>query len=70
MATVMGERLYTLAEVASRFQVHEQTVRRWVREGQIKAYRAGHQLRFNEGDLAAFISPNVVAESEADHAVA
>lgn len=36
--------LLTLKEVASRFSVSERTVKRWIADGRIKAYRTGPRL--------------------------
>lgn len=42
------ERLVTVADVAKRFGVHAETVRRWVREDMIPYYRpSSHTLRFD-----------------------
>lgn len=36
-----GERTYTVSEVAERLQLHQQTVREWLRTGKIKGVRLG-----------------------------
>ena len=48
----------TVAQVAERLQVHEETVRRWIRERQLPVLdlgkRAGYRMR--PADLDAFIA--------------
>lgn len=48
----------TVAQVAELFQVHEETVRRWIRDGQLPVLdlgkKAGYRLR--PADLDAFIA--------------
>lgn len=36
-----NERLYTVEEVANVFSVHPETVRNWIRSGQLKALKLG-----------------------------
>lgn len=47
-----NEALLTVEDVADRLGVHEQTVRRWLREGQIRGTmltrRAGYRIRESE----------------------
>jgi len=38
---VEGERMYTVAEVAERLRLHQQTVRDWLRSGKLKGIRLG-----------------------------
>ena len=51
-------RWVTVAQVAERFQVSQETVRRWIRSGQLPVLelggvKAGYRIR--EDDLATFI---------------
>ena len=41
----------TTMQVAERFLVSEQSVRRWARSGRIPAYRTGSQFRFDLADV-------------------
>lgn len=50
----MGEFL-TPVEVAARLRVTDDTVRNWIRRGQLKATRAGKQYRVTEEDLREFL---------------
>lgn len=36
-----GERMYTVAEVADRLRLHQQTIREWLRLGKLKGVRLG-----------------------------
>ena len=55
---VAGERWLTVAEIVAQIQVHEQTVRRCLREGKLRdrnfGVRTGYRVR--ERDLEAFLS--------------
>ena len=54
----MDERLLTTKEVAERLKVHLQTVREWVRKGDLPAIkfgpRTGHRIR--ESDFERFLT--------------
>lgn len=49
--------MLTVSQVARRLQVHEITVRRYIKAGRLKAVRVGRGLRVREEDLKAFIAP-------------
>src|SRR4051794_2991415 len=57
-ASVIDERWLTVEEVAKIARVHEQTVRRWLRSGQLPGHlinrRAGYRVRYS--DLERFLS--------------
>ncbi len=36
-----GEQMYTVAEVAERLRLHQQTIREWLRDERIKGVRLG-----------------------------
>jgi excisionase family DNA binding protein len=46
--------LYSIKEVAAFLKVTERTVRRWIHEGLITAYRFGRQWRITHSDFQAF----------------
>ncbi len=53
-----GERLLSVGDVADRLKVTEDTVRRWLREGRLQAYRLGggrSGWRISEADLRRFL---------------
>jgi excisionase family DNA binding protein len=50
--------LLTIAEVAERLRLHEMTVRRHIREGRLRAVRAGRRIRVREEDVDDFIQPD------------
>ena len=54
---MVDERWYTVAEIVELLKVHEQTVRRWLREGELRGYNLGGKsgYRVRESDLAAFL---------------
>ena len=57
-ATMVGmpddDQLLTVAQVAERLQLHPETIRRWIREGRMKAItlgtRSGFRIRQSELD--------------------
>lgn len=54
---IAHDNLLTVAQVARRLQVHEITVRRYIRAGTLKAVRVGRNLRVREEDLERFLQP-------------
>ena len=57
------EEYWTVAEVAARLKVDPETVRRWIRSGELKAVPLGHRTgyRITESDLDAFIQSRKLA---------
>ena len=51
------ERWLTVEEIVDMLKVHEQTVRRWLREGELRGVLLGRKAgyRVRESDLAAFL---------------
>lgn len=49
-----GKRLFSTKEAAELLLLHPETVRRFVREGQIKAVKLGRKLHFERGELEAY----------------
>jgi excisionase family DNA binding protein len=50
------EPLLTVEQVAGRLCVDDETVRRWLREGQLQGYRLGSRWwRVSEADLSRFL---------------
>ena len=47
--------LYTVDEVAERLHVHPQTVRVWIRRGELGHVRVGRKVRVADDQLATFI---------------
>ena len=54
---VDDEEMYTVDEVAQRLRVNADTARRWIREGQLPAYRLGDRAgyRVKRSDLEEFL---------------
>lgn len=54
---MVEDRWYTVSEVAEALRVHEQTVRRWLRNGELAGYnfsgKTGYRIR--RGDLEDFL---------------
>jgi len=51
------ERWLTVEEIVDLLKVHEQTVRRWLRDGQLRGVLLGRKAgyRIRESDLEAFL---------------
>ncbi len=47
--------LLTVQEAANYASVSKQTVRRWIRAGDLRVLRAGRQIRIDESDLLAYL---------------
>lgn len=43
----------SISDCAKRGEVHENTVRRWIADGTLPAYKLGRQVRIHEADFAA-----------------
>ncbi len=48
------QKYYTLEEIAQILKVHRETVRRYIRKGDLKAARIGKEYRVREDDLNTF----------------
>lgn len=48
------EEFYTVNQAAIILKVHPLTVRRYIKEGKVKAYRVGGNIRISVNDLRAF----------------
>ena len=51
----MSSQYMSINAVAAKLAVHTSTVRRWVRDGKLKAVKAGTLHRIRDEDLAAFL---------------
>jgi excisionase family DNA binding protein len=66
---VVNETWYTPQEIADRLKVSPLTVRRWIREGRLRAVSLGGKktgYRIRESDLNAFIGRAEHAEGDRD----
>ncbi|MNK66967.1 Helix-turn-helix domain protein [compost metagenome] len=52
----MREDLLTLKDVMSRLKLSRATIYRLIEQGELKPFKIGQSLRFEEQDLAAFIA--------------
>ena len=46
----------TVKEVAEELKVTEQSVRRWIKDGSLGAYKVGHDWRIAWSDLREFLA--------------
>ena len=52
---VEGERFYTIPEVARTLRVSDQSVRRWIKAGKLRATKPGKEYRIGHTNLEAFL---------------
>lgn len=46
---------FTVDEVAERLKVSHMTVYRWIKAGELDAYKIGGKFRITEGDIGRFL---------------
>ena len=51
----VDERYLTLSEIAERLKVSRRTVYRWVKDGDLNAYKFANEYRITESDLKDFL---------------
>ncbi len=54
MSYKMSRQLYTADDVAERLNLHVKTIRRYIRDGRLKAKRIGKEYRITRADLDEF----------------
>jgi excisionase family DNA binding protein len=52
----MPTELLTVKQAAAFSKVSDQSIRRWIKFGDLKTYRAGRQVRIDKMDLVDFLS--------------
>lgn len=58
MATLLGEEYLSVAEAAKALHVNPSTIRRWMRQGALPAYRVGQRrVALKRADVARLITP-------------
>jgi excisionase family DNA binding protein len=50
--------MMNIKEVSKYFHVSAQTVRAWVRDGELKCFQLGHVSRFSDAQIQQFIEAN------------
>jgi excisionase family DNA binding protein len=58
------EELLSLPEAAERLGVSIYTVRRWIKDGKLRAFRPGKEYRVQEADLEEFLAAREVRPKE------
>jgi excisionase family DNA binding protein len=51
----VDERYVTLREVAERLKVSRRTVYRWIKDGDLNAYKFANEYRITESDIKDFL---------------
>ena len=51
----MPDQQLTVGEVAEELRVHPETVRQWIRDGELDAFDTGRGYRISRADLDAFM---------------
>lgn len=52
----MIERYYTTAELCERLSLHEETIRKYARTGDLRSVRIGNDRRYPESAVVAFLN--------------
>lgn len=52
----MGDEFLTVAEVAEKLKLNQQTIRNWIEQGTLPALRVGRRVRIRHSDLDALIN--------------
>lgn len=52
----LGERLWTVRDVAQFLGVHEKTIYDWAARGDLPCFRLGNRLRFSPTELTRWVS--------------
>jgi excisionase family DNA binding protein len=52
---VPHDQYQSVSEIAERLKVHEATVRRWIKDGELRAIDIGKGWRISDSDLALFL---------------
>jgi excisionase family DNA binding protein len=59
------QRYYSVEQLAEMFSVTAETVRRWIRDGELPAYRLRRrELRVSQEDLDAFLKSRRIGDGE------
>lgn len=61
--TLMEERFYTVDKVAEILGMHHKTIRKFIREGKLRANKIGKQWRISGHDLSSFMESNNIKMS-------
>lgn len=59
----MDEKFYTVDQIASMLDMHPKTIRKFIREGKLRAKKVGKQWRVTGNDLSIFTEGNNVSAS-------
>jgi excisionase family DNA binding protein len=55
--SIMGEKLFTVKEVAEHFKVSRQAVYDWITDGRLRAVKVGNRTRIPESAINEFVRP-------------
>jgi excisionase family DNA binding protein len=64
----LDEHYLTLPAVAERLSVSRMTVRRWIKGGELNAYKFANEYRIGESDLREFLERRRTIPRESNHA--
>jgi putative molybdopterin biosynthesis protein len=63
---VVEETYFTVEEVAERLKVSNMTVYRWIKAGNLAAYKIGGEFRITERDIESFLESRRYHAREGD----
>jgi len=56
------EDFYTVPEITTKLKVEASTIRRWIKQGKMKAYRFGGNYRIPKSDFDQFMENSMVSK--------
>jgi excisionase family DNA binding protein len=59
-------KLWSIDQVAQLLNIHEQTVRKYVRDGELVATRLGDRVLVRDDEVERFIDAHTAVDTEAD----
>jgi excisionase family DNA binding protein len=62
----VAEQYHTVEQIATMLQVVPDTVYRWIKEGKLKAVKAGRAVRVSDSALQEFLKPAPAEGTEED----
>jgi excisionase family DNA binding protein len=60
------EEFLTVAQVAERLKLNQQTVRNWIDAGTLPAYRVGRRVRVSQADFDRFVAASYTGSRSGD----
>lgn len=63
---IIQAKYYTPDEIAELLSMNPESIRRWIRNRELKAFRVGRELRVGEDDLREYLESHRIGPEEED----